>query len=322
MIRILNAEPAGYCSKARAVLERVGEVTEKGVTRAELLECLSGFDVLIVRLNLQIDREIIDAGSALRVICSATTGLDHLDVEYARSRGIEVLSLFGETEFLRSIAATAEHTWALLLALFRRIPAAFEAVRSGQWERNNFRGNDLQGKHLGILGLGRIGEKVARYGQAFGMSVSAFDPNPVRWVEGVRRAETMRELLENADVLSVHVPLNPATFHLIGRNELALLPATAVLINTSRGAVIDTTALLESLEQGQLAGAALDVLEGEGDVGSLLTSPILDYARSHQNLIVTPHIGGATWDSMAATEIFMAEKVARFCAESANVTRC
>ena len=309
MIRILNAEPLMYSEQARAALRSIGELVEEPLERAGLLACISNFDVLIVRLGHQIDREILDAGERLKAIVTATTGLDHIDLAYAEQKGIRVLSLRGETEFLRTVSATAEHTWALLLALLRRIPSAFSSVRAGQWERDRFRGNELDGKCLGLVGLGRIGQKVSRYGLAFGMRVSAYDPYGADWVDNVFRCGSLPELLGNSDVLSIHVPLNQETTGLIGMSEFGLLPLGSILLNTSRAEVVDETALLKSLENDALAGAALDFIPEERDAQKRLASPLLEYACRFDNLLITPHLGGATFESMEKTEIFMARKL-------------
>ena len=306
--RILNLEPDHYSPVASEILASLGQVTNGPWTRPQLLQRIGEFDVLIVRLNYQVDREIINRGARLKVIVSATTGLDHIDVASAQARGIAVLSLRGETEFLRSIPATAEHTWALLLALVRCIPAAVRSVLEGEWDRDRFRGHDLAGRTLGILGLGRIGEKIARYGLSFGMRVIAYDPYRADWPLGVERAADQRDLLRQSQVLSVHIPLNDETRGLIGAEELYLLPEGALLVNTARGEVLDELALVDALEQGHLAGAALDVIWNERDE-KRKQSNLLRYACTHLNLLITPHIGGATFESMSATEIFMARKL-------------
>lgn len=312
VIRILNAEPFGYSNEARRVLQSVGELHESALTREGLVAALDGFEALIVRLGFRIDRRTIDAGCRLRAIVTATTGLDHIDVRYAEEKGVRVLSLKGEIEFLRSIPATAEHTWALLLALTRRIPQAFASVCRGEWERDAFRGHDLCGKRLGIVGLGRIGERVARYAMAFGMSVKACDPYRREWVPGVGRADSLHDLLKDVDVLSLHVPLNDETRHLLGARELEMLPSTSVVVNTSRGAVTDEEALLSALGKKQIAGAALDVIEDENSLRDFADSPLVSYARCHDNLLITPHLGGATAESMSMTEVFMAHKLKSF----------
>jgi D-3-phosphoglycerate dehydrogenase len=312
MIRILNIEPEGYCDEARDILTQLGEVVETPLQRIELLKKLPGYDVLIVRLTHQIDREVIDAGSCLKIIVTATTGLDHIDMDYARSKGITVLSLYGETEFLSTVNATAEYTWALLLALIRRIPQAFFSVKSGNWNRDSFRGSELYGKHLGIVGLGRIGRKVAGYGLAFDMKVSAFDPYVEKWVDGVVKMANLSELLRCSEVLLLHVPLSSETTGIIGTEEIHLLPRGAVLINTSRGELIDEKALIRELERKHLAGAAVDVITHERNSEQRQNNPLFAYAGDNNNLIITPHIAGATYESMAKTEVFMARKLTAF----------
>ena len=311
-INILNAEPLGYSPQAGSLLATLGKVIAKEMSRSQLLDELGDYDVLIVRLANQIDREVIDAGPRLRAIVTATTGLDHIDVAYAQAQGIAVLSLRGETEFLKEVRATAEHTWALLLGLLRNIVPAATAARRGFWERDAFRGHELFGQRLGIVGLGRLGEKVARYGQAFGMAVAAFDPFLRDWVDGVRRQANLNDLLASSNILSLHIPLQDETVGLIGAAELAMLPRGAVLVNTSRGRIIDEKALIGALASKHLAGAALDVICGEGTNDNRVASKLLEYAATHDNLLVTPHIGGATHESMAKTEIFIAHKLTKF----------
>lgn len=307
--KILNAEPYQFSAEASRVLEEIGHLTSLHLDRNGLLNCIGDFNVLIIRLAFNIDREVIDAGRNLKVLVSATTGLDHIDVEYALSKGIRVLSLQGEIDFLRTIKATAEHTWALLLSLMRNIRQASLSTLDGIWDRDLFRGHDLAGKRLGIVGLGRIGEMVAHYGLAFGMQVFAYDPYRKDWLQEVERCSDLGDILKVSDVLSLHTPLNEKTYHLIGINELKMLPKRAVLINTSRGGVLDSFALLKSLQEGCLEGAALDVIEGELDRALLMNNPLLIYAREHSNLLITPHIGGATFESMANTELFMSQKL-------------
>jgi D-3-phosphoglycerate dehydrogenase len=309
-VRILNVEPEGYSPKAREILDTLGEVTEKQLDRDGLLDAVAGCEVLITRFGHRMDKELFGAASRLRALVSATTGLDHIDLEAAADGGVTVLSLKGETEFLEELSATAELTWGLLLSLLRRIPQASQSVKEGSWDRDSFRGNELRGKHLGILGIGRLGRMVAEYGRAFGMSVAAYDPYASDWPTGVELRSAAEDLMEDAQVLSIHVPLNDETKGLIDEDMLARLPEDAVLINTSRGAVMDEAALLAALDSGHLAGAGLDVVADEFCGGP--SQALLAYARDHGNLIITPHMGGATVESMEKSEVFMADKLARF----------
>ena len=309
-LRILNVDADSYSASAREVLCSIGEVIERTCSREELLRILPEFDVLIVRLRLQIDQQIISAGARLKAIVSATTGLDHIDVEYARSLGIEVLSLKGEVAFLRSIPATAEHTWGLMLVLTRNTIPASASVCAGKWNREAFRGHDLMGKRLGVVGLGRVGRRVARYGLAFDMLVSAYDPYQEDWVAGVAKIPALGPLLAGSDIITLHVPLSAETEGMIEAEQLVQLPKESYLINTSRGRIINEADLVSSLSTHHLAGAAVDVICDERHPKGLFTSPLWTYACSHSNLIITPHLGGATYESMEKTEIFMARKLA------------
>tara|TARA_Y100000588_G_C14266772_1_gene930292 strand:- start:480 stop:1436 length:957 start_codon:yes stop_codon:yes gene_type:complete len=309
-VKILNIEPENYSDKAGAILRTVGLYKAVSSDREELLKLIPEYEVLITRLGFQIDREVFNAASRLKVVASATTGLDHFDLECANELGIEVISLKGMIDFLRTIPATAEHTWALLMSLMRRIPWAYDSVRQGEWIRDNYRGRDLRGKRLGILGLGRVGEKVASYGLAFGMEIMAYDPYRVDvWPPGVQEIKDLKKLMSQTDILSIHVPLNDQTQNLVGKQHLELLPDGAVVINTSRGRVMDESALVSALLAGTISGAAIDVLYEERVENTRLTQCTLEYARSHHNLLITPHIAGATVESMHATEEFIATKI-------------
>lgn len=314
-LHILNVEPDDYSAEARDILLDVGTVDEKRLTRDALLQEIGNYDAMIVRLGHRIDEQILAAAPRMSVIVSATTGLDHIDVAAAQRRGVKVLSLRGERDFLNSVSATAEHNWGLLLAVLRRIPAAHQAVLGGQWDRDRFRGRQLRGLRLGIVGLGRLGNMTARYAAAFGMRVVGYDPHATDWPAEVGRCGTLLDLAHQSDALSIHVPLSDATRGLIGAAELAALPRGAVVINTSRGAIVDEAALAAEIEAGRLAGAGLDVLDGESDIRQTPNSPLVRLAQRHPAVVITPHIGGATTDSMRDTEIFMARRLVQFIKE-------
>jgi D-3-phosphoglycerate dehydrogenase len=257
-----------------------------------------------------VDRPLFDGVSIrCRVIAVPATGLDHIDLDACSDHGIRVVSLRGETEFLRDVRATAELTIALMLSLLRRIPEAAASVRSGVWNRDLFRGRELYGKTAGIVGMGRLGMLVAEYLNAFGMRVIGHDPRHEVLSAIAERAETLDELLRSSDVVTLHVSYSPATHHLIGRDQMALMRPSAVLVNTSRGDVIDESALLDALSSGRLAGAALDVLSGEPSVSP--DHPVVRAARSMPNLLVVPHIGGNTVESAEKTDTFLAGRVVR-----------
>ncbi|MBI3628964.1 MAG: hydroxyacid dehydrogenase [Candidatus Rokubacteria bacterium] len=309
-LRILNVEPENFSPAALAILESFAEVDARSLSVEDLRRHIPDYDVVMVRLGYRVDGDLMARAPRLRAIVTATTGLDHVDVEAARARGVEVFSLQGEREFLDTVTATAEHAWALLLAVARRLPAAFASVMAEEWDRDRFVGRELRGRTLGVVGCGRLGTMVARFGLTFGMRVLAHDRRPVTLPDEVT-AVTLPELLRQADVVSLHVPLCPATQGMLGAREFGLMKPGAVLINTSRGPVVDEAALLEALESCRLGGAGLDVLAGEEDASGawMKTDPLIEYARRHDDLVITPHVGGATHESMERTEVFMARKL-------------
>jgi D-3-phosphoglycerate dehydrogenase len=309
---VLILEPEGYSPEALRVLGEIFELCEGPMHRSELLARAAEFDGIVVRLGHRLDDEFFQRATALKFVASPTTGLNHIDCEAARRCGVAVLSLRGEREFLDDIHATAEHTWALLLSLLRRIPAAAQSVLQREWNRDRFRGHELHGKTLGVVGFGRLGSKAANYGRAFGMCVIAADPrvDVPTWVTRV----DLTELAAEADVVSLHVAYGADTHGMIGREFFDHIKPGAVLINTARGELIDEPSMLTALESGRLAGAALDVICEEARFGlnSSSACALLDYAARYDNLIITPHIGGATRESMHKTEVFMAHCVVQF----------
>jgi D-3-phosphoglycerate dehydrogenase len=310
--RILNTEPGRFSEQAKEALRKVGDVDEVEADRAHLLGHASDYNALFICLRNVIDRDIIERAEQLRYIATPTTGTDHIDMDAARARGVEVLSLAGETDFLRGVTATAELTWALLLAVVRKLPQAHESVLAGEWARDAFRGTELRDKTLGIVGFGRLGKMVSEYGKAFRMNVLAFDRSPERGADGVTFV-SIDELLGRSDVVSVHLPLTAGTEDFFDAERFAQIKRGAVLINTSRGRVVDETALLDALKSGRLSGAAVDVLAGETSNRSdwLAADAMRSYARQHSNLIITPHIGGMTEESVERTNLFMVDKLAR-----------
>ena len=312
-IKILNSESKDYSQEAYSVLLSLGSVQQSNLNRKSLLELIPEYDVLIVRLGNYIDKEIIDTATNLKAIITATTGLNHIDVKYANKKNVEIISLQGEYEFLKNISATSEHTIGLLLSLLRNIPSASNSVKDSIWDRNLYKGKEISGKIFGILGYGRIGIKVARYAKAFGAKVIVHDVKKITSEEeGIVVVDTLDELLKNCDILSIHVPFNESTSNLIDKYKIDKMQKTSIIINTSRGEIINETDLLTALKSSRISGAALDVLADEHINPIKQSHPLIEYAKNHDNLIITPHIGGATYESMHKTEIFMAEKLSEW----------
>jgi D-3-phosphoglycerate dehydrogenase len=299
--RILIAESRGFPVAARRRLEPHGEVVLADLDRTGLQAAIPHVQVLWVRLRHRIDEALLDRAPALEMIATPTTGLTHIDLAAVERRRIELVSLRGETDFLKDVRATAEHTIALILALLRHIPAAAAHVSAGGWDRNLFRGSEIYGRTVGVIGYGRLGRIVARYLRAFDARVLAADPDVADMEPGIERAG-LDELLRASDIVTLHVNLHAGTRRFFGRREFALLRPGSFFINTSRGELVDETALAAALDSGRLAGAAVDVLSDEHIPGNPLIG--------RPNLLITPHIGGCTLESMQKTEVFLAAKVA------------
>jgi D-3-phosphoglycerate dehydrogenase / 2-oxoglutarate reductase len=315
-LRILVAEPLDFSPEAVRILETVGQVELRGCSVDDFKSALKEYDVCLFRLGYRVDRKTLNGDLRCRVLATPVTGLDHIDLEACFEHGIQVISLHGETDFLKNVRATAELTLALSLSLLRNIPAAVESVKQGVWDRDLFRGHELFGKTAGIVGMGRLGTIVAGYFQALGMKVLGYDPSSDFPHEVAQCVPTLGELLQAADLVSLHVPYNSSTRHLIGSAEFSAMKNGAFLVNTSRGGIIDETALLNALQSSRFAGAALDVPDGEPFVGD---HPLVRYARDNPNLLIVPHIGGNTLESFGKTEVFLANRVAetlRVCANS------
>lgn len=295
---------------ALTLLRKCGDVRLAGIERAHL-EDLEEADVVWVRLKRRIDAELMSGSPRLRVIVTPTTGLNHIDLDEADRRGIRILSLRGEIDFLKEVRATAELTVALMLAVLRHLPGACQHVNAGGWDRDVFRGNELYGKTVGVIGYGRLGRIVASLLLAFGCKVLATDPRVRREHFATKVTPAPQEqLLSEADLVTIHVNLNEETRGFFGAEAISQMKVGSWLINTSRGELIDERALLTALEAGRLSGAGVDVLQDEHLLDER-SNPLVSYAAKHSNLIITPHIGGCTVESMEKTEVFMAEKLRR-----------
>ena len=280
----------------REVLGDVAEVVHVDATADAVRAALpTACAILDASMRVRITDVMVSAAPELRIISCATTGSDQIERRGLMARGIPVRTLKEDGDLLRNITPAAELTWALVMGLARRLVPAVAHTRAGLWVRESFPGLMLNGRRLGLVGCGRIGGWVARYGQAFGLSVVAYDPYLEVLPPGVERAWDLEGVLEQVDVLSVHVHLSDETRGLVSRVLLERCKPGMLLINTSRGAIVDEVALLDGLRSGRIGGAGLDVLDGEPDIAD---HPLIAYAREHDNLLITPHCGGFSPDAV------------------------
>jgi D-3-phosphoglycerate dehydrogenase len=275
--------------------------------QAALARALVGMDALIVRSATPVTAEAIADAPQLKVIGRAGAGVDTIDVEAATARGIAVMNApDGNT------LAAAEHAISLLFALARHIPKADAGMKAGQWPKAGLTGFELEGKKLGVIGLGRIGATVARKAQGIGMDVAAYDPFLPPGASGRHGVpmKSLDELLAKADVITLHVPRTKETTNLLDEARLRQMKKGAYLVNAARGGLVDEDALLRLLDEGHLAGAALDTFATE-------PLPADSKLRSHPKLILTPHLGASTSEAQQAVSTILARQIVDFIATGA-----
>jgi D-3-phosphoglycerate dehydrogenase len=289
----------GLDEEGMVVLRAQAKVEDyTGIPTADLYKLIGEYDALILRSRTKLTAELLDAAHRLKVVGRAGVGVDNIDLDAARQRGVTVVNAPTATT-----SAVAEQTLALMLALARSIPQADASMKAGLWEKKRFMGCELNGRTLGIIGMGHIGAAVAQRAVALGMSVLGYDPLLPADVIQARQAEpeALEELFARADFISLHVPLTPETRGMIDTQALARMKPGVRLVCTARGGLIDEPALLEALESGQVAGAALDVF-AEEPTG---LTPLV----AHPQLIATPHISAQTIEAQTRAAVDIAHEV-------------
>ncbi len=296
-MKVLIADPVA--EEGIKALQTQAEVLVKlGLKPEELKAIIGNYDALIVRSETKVTADIIEAGRKLQTIARAGAGLDNIDVDAATRKGIVVVNApTGNT------ISAAEHTIALMLASARHIPQANNTLKSGVWQRSAFLGTELRGKTLGIIGLGNVGSEVARRAMAFEMRLIAHDPfvSP-EYAQNLRvTLVSLEELLTESDFISLHLPLTPATKGLIGAKELGKVKPSVRIINCARGELIDEEALFKAVEEGRVAGAAVDVFSEEPTTDNILFK--------HHKIIVTPHLGASTTEAQVTIAQDISEQI-------------
>jgi len=285
----------------KEVLEKNGlKVTyEPEITPEQVAEKIGNFQVVVVRSRTKMTRELIAKADKCQIIARVGIGLDNIDQEAAKEKNIRVINAVEG-----AITAVAELVIGLMISMAREIPRADREIRNGNWIKKELMGSELKGKYLGIVGLGNIGKRLGRLARALNMNIIGYDVVPIddefSKEVGLMKAD-LDTLLSSADYVSLHVPLLDSTRHMVNAEKLKMMKNTARIINTSRGGVIDEEALYNSLKDGSLAGAALDVFEVEpATENKLITLP---------NFIATPHIGAQTKEAQLLAANIIAEKI-------------
>jgi len=301
--KILIAADVDRSLHERAAADRRFEIIDRPVrTEEELMAIVGECEVLVTRSFNRVTRRVIEAAGRLELIAQGTSGTDNIDHAAARDRGIAILNLPGA-----NADAVAELVIGVMIMLTRTVPAYTQELVRGVWNRDDCATrHELRHHRLGIVGLGEVGRRVAQLASVFGMRVSAVDPyiTDADFIErGAIRVKSLDELLWTSDIVTLHVPLTPETRRMIGKSQLASVPRGAILINAARGEVLDQAAALESLRSSHLTGLALDVFDPEPPVTRFPDDP---------RLILTPHIGGCTFEAKSSIGAKVYEKICAF----------
>nr|KXH78154.1 MAG: hypothetical protein AM324_10660 [Candidatus Thorarchaeota archaeon SMTZ1-83] len=298
MVRILIADPVEESAIAKMKDAGHEVVIRNSETDGSVEDQIKGFDCIVVRSATKVNKSVIDAADSLKLVVRAGVGLDNVDLDAAKEKGVKVLN----TPEAPSVSV-AEMVIALMFALARQVTFADSSMKDERWEKKKLKGTELWQKTLGIIGFGRIGCEVAKRARALEMKVLASDVVDIdlACVEYDAERTDTEDLLKRADYVTLHVPLVPATKGMIGEKELMMMKETAFLINTARGGVVDEQALLKALDENQIAGAALDVFEME---------PPADWKLvKHPKIIATPHVSSSTLEAQDRVGDLTAEKV-------------
>lgn len=284
--------------------ERIEVDVKLGLTIPELHQVIGGYDAIITRSGTTVDAALIDCATNLKMVARAGVGIDNVDVDYASSKGIIVVNApFG------NINSAAEHTLALLLSLCRNVTVANASLKSGAWKRAPFTGRELKHKTLGVVGLGKVGGRVALRAKAFEMEVIAYDPyiSEKRGTDLGVKLVSLEELIRYSDVLTVHTPLNDETRGMITAEHFTQMKDEIIVINCARGGIIEETAILQALESGKAAGAGFDVWSAEPPTSDTLKSLI-----AQPNMVVTPHLGANTFEAQKNVAVDVSREIINY----------
>lgn len=316
LIPIISMAPLHFLPDVVAEINKNFNLTMAfNETKSDVIKKISKVEAFIVNPGApyRIDRFLLEKAPQLRFIVTPSTGTDHIDLDYCRQNRIQVEALKSHPEVIETIHASAEFSFALLLAMIKNLPAAAHASIQGKWREieDEFRGIELAEKKVGLIGYGRIGKKMSRYVHAMGAKIMAYDPNvPIKdpWVF---QANSLEEVLTWSEIVCLHLHLTPDTRHLFNKKTFFQMRPGSYFLNTSRGGLVVEQDLVDALESGHLKGAAVDVIEGEQE-SDISKNKLIQYAKTHPNLIVTPHIAGLTVDSQRKAAYFAVNQLKLF----------
>lgn len=320
--KILVITPVRHITGVSELLESIGDTTcQEHPTQKEVVDCIGNYHAIFTnpnKSNVYIGRDIIEAGTNLKVICTASTGTNHIDKEYAAKKELPVLSLTEERDVINKISSTAEHAFALTMAALRNIPQSFDSVKRGEWDYTKFIGRQFDHLTVGVIGFGRLGSKYAHYSRSLGAQVLVYDPYKIVDDQEIEQTD-LDVLLTKSDVIAIHVHVTDETREMIDNTWFNRMKKDVLLINTARGDVINEAELIQFLKTNIEARLATDVVADE--VTNKKNSQLIDFARHCNRIIITPHIGGMTVEGQEIAYTHAAKMLKKFL-QSVNKEQC
>lgn len=315
-IKILVITPVQQIVGVPEKLKEIGSVTYiDDPVIEDILPIIDQYNAIFTNPNKSrvfIGKDLIDAAKKLSVICTASTGTNHIDIEYTKMNNITVISLTNEMEIIRQISSTAELAFGLMLSALRHIPQAFDSVKNGNWDYTKYIGRQMNFLTIGVVGYGRLGSIFVDFCTAFTNNILVYDPYKVVAKEGIRQVDE-ETLIRESDIISIHVHITPETFGMVNKRWFSKMKSDVILVNTSRGDIINEDDAIDFLRNNKDACFAVDVITNE--ISSKSDNKFIDYAREHNNLIITPHIGGMTQEGQQIAYHHSVNNLKQFFAE-------
>ncbi len=313
--KILSITPISHIKNVKKELKKIGKLKIlNDPTKNDVLKIVSNFDAIFTNPNKSkvfLGKSIMDKAVNLKVISTASTGTNHIDLNYAKKKKIKVLSLKKEKKTTNKISSTAEHALALTLASLRNITISNKSVLDGKWDYTKFIGNQIDQLTIGIIGYGRLGKKYANYCKSLTGNVIFFDPYTKTTSKKIKKINSIYKLSSISNIISIHVHLDNKTHHMISKSFFSKLKKDVIIVNTSRGDIVDENELIKFLKKNKKAKYATDVLENE--IFKKKNNKLINFAKKNQNqVLITPHIGGMTIEAQEIAYNFVAKKLRSF----------
>ena len=313
--KILSITPISHIKNVEKELKKIGKLKIlNDPSENDVIKKIPQFDAIFTNPNKSkvfIGKSIIDKAINLKVISTASTGTNHIDLDYAKKKKIKIFSLKKEKKTTNKISSTAEHALALTLASLRNITISNKSVLNGEWDYTKFIGNQMNQLTIGIIGYGRLGKKYANYCKSLSNKVFFFDPHIKTKPKKIKKINSINKLLKISNIISVHVHLDKKTHHMISKSFFSRLKKDVIIVNTSRGDIVDESELIQFLKRNKRAKYATDVLENE--IFKKKINKLINFAKKNQDqVLITPHIGGMTVEAQEIAYNFIVKKLKDF----------